>query len=113
MVVLCVRPCSITTRLPCVAEGGSFFTAAATGGDRSPSETMQRYAFPRVRRACAYDVGRRKAMLWGCFLHALVSIRENEALGSSRAGLGALSYDLYLFVCPGALRASESKLMEV
>ena len=114
MVVSCVRPCSITTRLPCVAEGGSFFTAAATGGDRSPSETMQRYAFPRVRRACAYDVGRRNFLIWGGFIHALASMKENKAFrGLARAGLGALSYDLYLFVCPGALRASYSKLMEV
>ena len=53
-------------------------------------------------------------MIWGGFLHALVSMGENEAFGgSSRAGLGALSYDLHLFVCPGALRASYSKLMEV
>ena len=83
-------------------------------GERAPSETIERYAFPRVRRACAYDVGSRKAMIWGGFLHALVSMGENEAfVGSSRAGLGALSYDLHLFVCPGALRASYSKLMEV
>ena len=113
-VVLRVRPCSQTTTLPRFAEGGSFFAAAATGGERSPSETMDRYAFPRVRRACAYDVGNRKAMIWGGFLHALVSMGENETfVGSSRAGLGALSYDLHLFVCPGALRASYSKLMEV
>ena len=67
-----------------------------------------------VRRACAYEVGRRKALILNGFSHALVSMGENEAFGgSSRAGLGALSYDLHLFVCPGALRASYSKLMEV
>ena len=77
--VLCVRACSQTPRLSCVPEGGSFFAAAVTGGERSPSETIERYAFPRVRRACAYDVGRRKAMIWGGFSHALVSRGENEA----------------------------------
>ncbi len=30
--------------------------------------------------------------------------------GLARAGLGALSYDLYLFVCPCVLRASYSKM---
>ena len=108
------RPCSITTTLPCVPEGGSFFAAAIRVGEGAPSETIERYAFPRVRRACAYDVGSRKALIWGGFSHALVSRGENDAFwGSSRAVLGALSYDLYLFVCPGALRASYSKLMEV
>ena len=84
-VVLRVRPCSQTTTLPRFAEGGSFFAAAATGGERSPSETMERCTFPRVRRACAYDVGRRKAMIWGGFSHALGSRGENEAFGCLRA----------------------------
>ena len=85
-VVLRVRPCSLTTRLPCVAEGGFFFfAAAATGGERSPSETMERYASPRVRRACAYDVGRRKTMIWGGFLRTLVSVGENKAFVGLRA----------------------------
>ena len=76
-VVLRVRPCSITTRLPCVAEGGSFFfTAAGTGSDRSPSETMQRYAFPRVRRASASGASGGK----GCILGL------RTMLSASRAG---------------------------
>ena len=70
MVVLCVRPCSITTRLPCVAEGGSFFTAAGTGCDRSPSETMQRYAFPRVRRASASVASGGKGLFFIVFSNA-------------------------------------------
>ena len=70
MVVLCVRPCSITTRLPCVAEGGFFFTAAATGGDRSLSETMQRYAFPRVRRASAAAASGGKGLFFIVFSNA-------------------------------------------
>ena len=53
-------------------------------------------------------------MIWGGFLHALVSMGENEAfVGSSRAGLGALCFDFHLFLCPVPLRASYSKLMEV
>ena len=80
-VVLCVRPCSQTTRLPCVAEGGSFFAAAVTAGERSLSETMQRYAFPRVRRACALVLRSRKSLLFNGFSYALVSMGENEAFG--------------------------------
>ena len=94
--------------------GGLFFTVAATGGDRSPSETMQRYAFPRVRRACAYDVGRRKFLIWGGFIHALASMKENKAFrGLARAGLGALSFGFCLFLCTVPLRAPSSKLMEI
>ena len=63
-VVLCVRPCSITTRLPCVAEGGSFFAAADPAGERAPFETIGRYAFFQVRRACAPVVGSRKSLLF-------------------------------------------------
>ena len=74
-----VRPCSITTRLPCVAEGGSFFTAAGTGGDRSPSETMQRYAFPRVRRASASVARGGKRLVFYCFFQRLVYMVENES----------------------------------
>ena len=70
MVVLCVLPCSITTRLPCVAEGASFFTAAGTGGDRSPSETVQRYASLRVRRAVASVVRGGKGVFFNVFSNA-------------------------------------------
>ena len=64
MVVLCVRPCSITISLPCVAEGGSFFAAADTAGERAPFETIGRYVFFQVRRACAPVVGSRKSLLF-------------------------------------------------
>ena len=77
--VLCVLPCSQTTRLSCVAEGGSFFATADTAGERSLSETMQRYAFPRVRRACALVVGSRKSLIFNGFANLLVSMGENEA----------------------------------
>ena len=88
MVVLCVRPCSITTRLPCVAEGGSFFTAAATGEERGPFKTIGRYAFLPVRRACAPVVESRKSLIFNGFVHLLVSRGENDAFwGSSHDGL--------------------------
>ncbi len=83
MVVLCVRPCSITTRLPCVAEGGSFFTAADPAGERAPFETIGRYAFLPVRRACAPVVESRKSLIFHGFVHLLVSRGENEAFGGS------------------------------
>ena len=82
MVVSCVRPCSITTRLPCVAEGGSFFTAAATGGVRGPFKTIGRYAFFHLRRACAPVGGSRKSRFLHCFVYLLVSMGENEAFGA-------------------------------
>ena len=83
-VVLCVRPCSITTSLPCVAEGGSFFAAADTAGERAPFETIGRYAFFQVRRACAPMVGSRKSLFLNGFSHALVRMGENEAFGGLR-----------------------------
>ena len=53
IMVLCVRPCSQTTRLPCVAEGGSLFAATEPAGDRAPFETIGRCVCfsgaPRVR----------------------------------------------------------------
>ena len=85
--VLRVRPCSITTRLPCVAEGGSFFTAAATGGDRSPSETMQRYAFPRVRRASASGARGGKVLFFKDFSNASCIWWKMSHLGPSHDGL--------------------------
>ena len=84
MVVLCVRPCSITTRLPCVAEGGSLFTAADPAGEQAPFETIGRYAFFHVRRACAPVVESRKSLLFNGFVHLLVSRGENEAFGGLR-----------------------------
>ena len=83
-VVSCVRRCSITTRLPCVAEGGSFFAAADPAGERAPFETIGRYAFFHVRRACAPVVGSRKSLLFNGFSCALVSRGENEAFGGLR-----------------------------
>ena len=83
-VVSCVRRCSQTTRLPCVAEGGSFFATADPAGERSLSETMQRYAFPRVRRACALVVGSRKSLIFNRFLNLLVSMGENDAFRGLR-----------------------------
>ena len=79
------RPCSKTTTLPCVPEGGSFFAAAVTAGERSPSETIGRYAFLRVRRACALVVGSRKSLFFDSFSYALVSMVENEAFWGLRA----------------------------
>ena len=104
-VVLRVRPCSRTTTLPRFAEGGSFFAAAATGGERSPSETMERYAFPRVRRACADDVRSKKAMIWGGFSHALVSRGENEAFGGLRALVSVRCPTICIYLCVPVLCA--------
>ena len=84
IVVLCVRPCSITTSLPCVAEGGSFFAAADTAGERAPFETIGRYAFFQVRRACALVVESRKSLIFNGFSCALVSRGENDAFGGLR-----------------------------
>ena len=78
-VVSCVRRCSQTTRLPCVAEGGSFFTAADPAGERAPFETIGRYAFFHVRRACAPVVESRKSLIFNGFVHLLVSRGENDA----------------------------------
>ena len=86
-VVLCVRPCSQTTRLPCVAEGGSFFTAAGTGSDRSPSETMQRYAFPRVRRASASGARCGKGLFYNVFSNASSVWWKMSHFWPSRASL--------------------------
>ena len=92
--VLRVRPCSITIRLPCVAEGGSFFTAAGTGGDRSPSETMQRYAFPRVRRASAEAASGGKGLFFIVFSNASLLWWKMMHFGLPRAALGASTLDL-------------------
>ena len=83
-VVSCVRRCSQTIRLPCVAEGGSFFAAADPAGERGPFKTIGRYAFFHVRRACAPVVGSRKSLIFNCFSCALVSRVENEAFGGLR-----------------------------
>ena len=86
------RPCSKAPTIPCVPEGGSFFAAAARAGERAPSETIERYAFLRVRRAYASVLGRRKALIFGGFVNLLASMGENDAFwGLARAGLGALS----------------------
>ena len=77
--VSCVRRCSQTTRLPCVAEGGSFFAAADPAGERGPFETIGRYAFLSVRRACALVVESRKSLIFNGFVHLLVSRGENNA----------------------------------
>ena len=121
------RPCSKTPTLPCVPEGGSFFAAAARVGERAPSETIERYAFLRVRRACASVLGSRKSLIFNGFVNPLVRRGESKLtnpfgacaarfggpFGAARAGLGALSYDFYFFVRPVTLRAPYSKLMEV
>ena len=60
--VLRVRPCSQTTRLSCVAEGGPFFAAAAPAGARAPLITVEKYAFLKVRRAGAPVPGGRKTL---------------------------------------------------
>ena len=62
--VLRVRPCSQTTRLSCVAEGGPFFAAAAPAGARAPLKTIERYAFLKVRRAGAPVPGARKSLIF-------------------------------------------------
>ena len=70
MVVLCLRPCSITIRLPCVAERASFSTAACTGEERGPFKTIGRYAFARVRRASASAARGRKGLFFMVFSNA-------------------------------------------
>ena len=82
-VVSCVRRCSITTRLPCVAEGGSFFAAVEPAGERGPFKTIGRYAFLPVRRACAPVVESRKSLIFNGFVHLLVSRGENDAFWGS------------------------------
>ena len=77
--VLRVRPCSQTTPLPCVPEGASFFAAAATGGERSSSETIERYAFPKVRRASVSVARGGKCLIFNGFANVLVSRGENDA----------------------------------
>ena len=86
-------------------EGDLCFIAAGTGGERSPSETIERCAFPRLRRACAYDVGRRKTMIWGCFLHALVSMKENDAFGGLRALVSGRCPTISIYLCVPVLCA--------
>ena len=76
------RPCSIAPTLPCVPEGGSFFAAAIRVGEGAPSETIERYAFLRVRRACASVLRSRTSLIFNGFSYALVSMRENEAFGA-------------------------------
>ena len=76
------RPCSKAPTLPCVPEGGSFFAAAIRAGERAPSETIERYAFLRVRRACVSVVRSRKALIFDGFVNLLVSMGENEAFGA-------------------------------
>ena len=77
------RRCSQTTRLPCVAEGGSFFAAADPAGERGPFKTIGRYAFLPVRRACAPVVESRKSLIFNGFVHLLVSRGENDAFWGS------------------------------
>ena len=85
--------------------GGLFFAAAITGGVRSPSETVERFAFPRVRRACAHDVGSRKAMIWAGFSHALVSMGENGAFVGFRALVSVRCPTTCIFLCVTVLCA--------
>ena len=85
-VVSCVRRCSITTRLPCVAEGGSFFAAADPAGERAPFETIGRYAFFHVRRACAPVVGSRKYLFLIVFLARSSVGGKMRHLGPSHDG---------------------------
>ena len=58
------RPCSKRPRLSCVQEGGSFFAAAATAGERAPLKTIERYAFLKVRRVGAPVPGARKSLIF-------------------------------------------------
>ena len=53
-------------------------------GEGSPSETIERYAFLRVRRACASVLRSRKSLIFHGFSYALVSMGENEAFWSLR-----------------------------
>ena len=62
--------------------GGSFFAAADPAGDRAPFETIGRYMFFHVRRACAPVGGSRKSRFLHCFVYLLVSMGENEAFGA-------------------------------
>ena len=98
-VVLRVRPCSQTTTLPRFAEGGSFFAAAATGGERSPSETMERYAFPRVRRASVSVARGGKCLIFNGFASVLVSRGEKDAFWAcARWSRCAVLRFLFIFV---------------
>ena len=54
----------------------------------------------------------RFGIVFPCFVHDPDALKMMH-FGLPRVDLGALSYNVYLFVCPGALRVSESKLMEV
>ena len=93
------RPCSKRHRLPCVPEGPLFFAAAFSAGERAPSETIERYAFLRVRRAYALVVGSRKSLLFNGFSCALVSRGENEAFGAcARWSRCAVLRFLFIFV---------------
>ena len=44
--------------------GGLFFAAAFSAGERAPSETIERYAFLRVRRARTRVLRARKALIF-------------------------------------------------
>ena len=94
------RPCSKAPTLPCVPEGGSFFAAAARAGERAPSETIERYAFPRVRRACASVLGSRKSLILNGFSYALVSMGGNDVFWGLRAlvSVRCPTISIFLFV---------------
>jgi len=83
------RPCSKRHRLPCVPEGGSFFAAAPPAGEWAPSETIERYAFLRMRRACAPVRGARKSWIFGGFPIPLVGVGEKRCIVGLRAMVSA------------------------
>ena len=71
-------------RLPSLASWSVafFFAAAARAGERAPSETIERYAFLRVRRACASVLGSRKSLTFARWLfhYLLVTFVVNQKL---------------------------------
>ena len=99
--VLCVRPCSQTTRLSCVAEGGPFFAAAAPAGARAPLKTIERYVFLKVRRAGAPVPGGRESLIFFDLLSRLRIGRKMKHFVPSRDGVTVASFDAgYFFFSP-------------
>ena len=83
MVVLCVRPCSITARLPCVAEGAFFFHRGGYGGRpialRNRAKVCVFAGAPRRGVGCEGW----KRRVFDVNFQRLVNMVENDAFGAS------------------------------
>ena len=91
------RPCSKRHRLPCVPEGPLFSVAALPAGEWAPSETIERYAFLRMRRAGASVRGARKSLILGGFRERLGGVREKLCIVGLRAmGLAFFVVELWV-----------------